>query len=270
MNIRSRLFSLSHPVVMGILNVTDDSFYDGGRYVDDASILRRAEQILSEGADIIDLGAASTKPGAPDVPLEEEWRRIGRALSLIVSHFPEAVISVDTWRSEVAERSVNAGAAIINDISGGTFDERMAEVVGRLHVPYILMHTTAKPNCMQQLTLGENPLAEIMRFFGNQIDKFKKAGCVDIILDPGFGFGKTLEQNYLLLKNLDALQVFGLPLLVGISRKSMIYKLLNTTPEGALNGTTILNTVALQKGASILRVHDVREAVEVTKVLFFL
>ena len=266
MNVNARLFSFARPVVMGILNVTDDSFFDGGRYVDDADIVRRAEQILADGAAIIDLGAVSTRPGAADVPEAEEWRRLERALSLITKHFPDAVISVDTWRSTVAERSVNAGAAIVNDISGGTFDPEMFATVGRLHVPYVLTHTTAKPDRMQQQTLGDEPLAEVLRFFGERIDALKQAGCVDIIVDPGFGFGKTLEQNYLLMENLPAFRIFGFPILVGISRKSMIYNLLKINPQSALNGTTVLNTVALRKGAAILRVHDVREAVEAMKL----
>ena len=251
---------------MGILNVTDDSFYDGGRYTNDDAVLRRAEQILSEGADIIDVGAVSTKPGAADISVEEEWQRLEKPLALIAKYFPDAVVSVDTWRADIAQRSVEAGAAIINDVSGGTFDERMAEVVGRLPVPYVLMHTTAKPDKMQQQPLGEDMLLTMMQFFARQLALFKEAGCVDLILDPGFGFGKTLEQNYFLMKNLSAFQIFECPILVGISRKSMIYKLLETSPDEALTGTVVLNTLALQQGASILRVHDVREAVEAVKV----
>lgn len=251
---------------MGILNVTDDSFYDGGRYTNDAAVLRRAEQILKEGADIIDVGAVSTKPGAADISVEEEWKRLEKPLELIAKNFPDAVVSVDTWRADIAQRSVEAGAAIINDVSGGTFDERMAEVVGRLQVPYVLMHTTAKPDKMQQQPLGENMLLTMMQFFARQLAILKEAGCVDVILDLGFGFGKTLEQNYFLMKNLSAFQIFECLILVGISRKSMIYKLLETSPEEALAGTVVLNTLALQQGASILRVHDVREAVETVKV----
>ena len=264
--VKSRLLSPSPALVMGILNVTDDSFYDGGRYTNDAAVLRRAEQILSEGADIIDVGAVSTKPGAADISVEEEWKRLEKPLDLIAKHFPDAVVSVDTWRADIAQRSVEAGAAIINDVSGGTFDERMAEVVGRLQVPYVLMHTTAKPDKMQQQPLGEDMLLTMMQFFARQLAIFKEAGCVDLILDPGFGFGKTLEQNYFLMKNLSAFQIFECPILVGISRKSMIYKLLETSPDEALTGTVVLNTLALQQGASILRVHDVREAVEAVKV----
>lgn len=264
--VKSRLLSPSPALVMGILNVTDDSFYDGGRYTNDAAVLRRAEQILSEGADIIDVGAVSTKPGAADISVEEEWQRLEKPLALIAKYFPDAVVSVDTWRADIAQRSVEAGAAIINDVSGGTFDERMAEVVGRLQVPYVLMHTTAKPDKMQQQPLGEDMLLTMMQFFARQLAIFKEAGCVDLILDPGFGFGKTLEQNYFLMKNLPAFQIFECPILVGISRKSMIYKLLETSPDEALTGTVVLNTLALQQGASILRVHDVREAVEAVKV----
>ena len=264
--VKSRLLSPSPALVMGILNVTDDSFYDGGRYTNDAAVLRRAEQILSEGADIIDVGAVSTKPGAADISVEEEWQRLEKPLELIAKNFPDAVVSVDTWRADIAQRSVEAGAAIINDVSGGTFDERMAEGVGRLQVPYVLMHTTAKPDKMQQQPLGEDMLLTMMQFFARQLAIFKEAGCVDLILDPGFGFGKTLEQNYFLMKNLSAFQIFECPILVGISRKSMIYKLLETSPDEALTGTVVLNTLALQQGASILRVHDVREAVEAVKV----
>lgn len=265
--IREQLRDFSTPWVMGILNFTPDSFYDGGRYRTDSQLLEHAEKMLQEGADVIDVGAVSTRPGAADIPAEEERGKIEHLVSLLRKEFPEAVVSVDTWRAEVAESAILAGADIINDVSGGTFDARMAEVVGRYQVPYVLMHTTAKPNCMQQQVMGENPLAEMMQFFGNQLDIFKKAGCKDIILDPGFGFGKTLEQNYFLLRNLHAFKIFEMPILVGISRKSMIYKLLETTPEHALNGTTVLNTLALLQGANILRVHDVREAVEAVKLV---
>lgn len=254
------------PVVMGILNVTDDSFYDGGRWKNDTLILQRASQIIEEGGKIIDVGAVSTRPGAIDIPEELELQRIGDTVRLIHQHFPDAVISVDTWRASVAECAVAEGASIINDVSGGTFDEQMPAVIGRLRVPYVLMHTTAKPDVMQQQPLSDQPIAEMLRFFGQQISLFKQYGCSDIILDPGFGFGKTLEQNYLILNNLHAFQIFGFPILVGVSRKSMIYKLLDTDPNGALNGTTVVHTVALQKGASFLRVHDVREAVEVVRL----
>ena len=252
---------------MGILNVTEDSFFDGGRYRTDSAVLKRAEQILSEGAAIIDIGAVSTRPGAADVSTEEEWARLQPALQQILREFPSAVISIDTWRAEVARRSVENGAAIINDISGGTFDDRMAEVVARAKVPYVMMHTTAKPAEMQLQTVTGDLWEAIFQFFDRQLSIFRAAGANDIILDPGFGFGKTLEQNYQLMNGLEKFQKYHLPILVGISRKSMIYKLLGTNPDGALNGTTVLNTIALMKGADILRVHDVKEAVEAVRIV---
>ena len=255
------------PLIMGILNVTEDSFYDGGKYTTEESILKRADQILSEGGDIIDIGAMSTRPDAMEIPESVEIDRIVKAVEVIRTHFPEAVLSIDTYRAAVAEAAVKAGADMINDISGGTFDSEMIPTIGKLQVPYCLMHTTAKPSVMQQHTEYEDILADILRFFGTQIEKLHEHHVHDIILDPGFGFGKTLEQNYFLMKNLQVFLELGYPLLVGISRKSMIYKLLDTTPEHALNGTTALNTVALMKGAAILRVHDVKEAVEVRKIV---
>ena len=252
---------------MGILNVTEDSFFDGGRYRTDAAVLKRAEQILSEGGAIIDIGAVSTRPGAADVSAEEEWARLQPALQQILREFPDAVISIDTWRAEVARRSVEYGAAVINDISGGTFDAAMAGVVAAAHVPYVMMHTTAKPAQMQLQTVSGDLWEAVFQFFDRQLDLFRAAGANDIILDPGFGFGKTLEQNYQLMNELEKFQKYHLPILVGISRKSMIYKLLKTNPDGALNGTTVLNTIALMKGADILRVHDVKEAVEAVKIV---
>lgn len=263
---KNGLLSLDKPVIMGILNVTEDSFYDGGRYTNQDSICRRASQILDEGGDIIDIGAVSTRPGAKDLSEEEEIRRIQDAVGLVRDQFPKAVISVDTWRASVAQTAIDSGADIINDVSGGTFDPDMIPTIGRLQVPYILMHTPAKPDTMQQHTEYKDILAEMLQFFGQQLEKLHQVHVHDIILDPGFGFGKTLEQNYFVLNNLDAFKVFDLPILVGISRKSMIYKLLETTPDKALNGTTVVNTLALMKGAAILRVHDVREAVEVRKI----
>ena len=263
---KNGLLSFGEPVIMGILNVTEDSFYDGGRYTNQDSICRRASQILEEGGDIIDIGAVSTRPGAKDLSEEEEVRRIREAVLLVRSQFPKAVISVDTWRASVAQTAVDSGADIINDVSGGTFDPDMIPTIGRLQVPYILMHTPAKPDTMQQHTEYKDILSEMVQFFGQQLEKLHQVHVHDIILDPGFGFGKTLEQNYFVLNNLDAFKVFDLPILVGISRKSMIYKLLETTPDNALNGTTVVNTLALTKGAAILRVHDVREAVEARKI----
>ena len=252
---------------MGILNVTEDSFYDGGKYRTEEAVLNRAAQILSEGGDIIDIGAMSTRPDAKEIAEEEECSRIEETVRIVRAKYPDAVLSIDTYRASVAEAAVKAGADIINDISGGTFDPRMIPAIGRLQVPYMLMHTPAKPAEMQQHTNYKDLLGEILQFFGQQIAKLHEHAVHDIILDPGFGFGKTLEQNYFLMKNLEVFHELGYPLLVGISRKSMIYKLLGTTPDHALTGTTALNTVALMKGAVILRVHDVKEAVETRKIV---
>ena len=265
-NISGKLMPLDPPLIMGILNVTEDSFFDGGQYLTEEAMVDRVGGMLAAGADIIDIGAVSTRPGAQDLPEQEEIDRIRRAVTLVHGRFPEAVISVDTWRASVARAAVPCGAHIINDVSGGTFDTDMIPTIGQLQVPYILMHTPEKPDTMQQHTDYEDILAEMIQFFGQQIEKLHEAHVHDIILDPGFGFGKTLEQNYFVLRNMDAFQVFDLPILVGISRKSMIYKLLDTTPDHALNGTTVVNTLALMKGAHILRVHDVKEALEARKI----
>ena len=252
---------------MGILNVTEDSFYDGGKYTTEAAVAKRAEQILSEGGDMIDIGAMSTRPNALEIPEDEEITRIVKAVKVVRKQFPESVLSIDTYRASVAKAAVEAGADMINDISGGTFDPDMIPTVGELQVPYCLMHTTSKPSDMQQHTEYNDILADMLQFFGQQLEKLHAHHVHDIIIDPGFGFGKTLEQNYFLMDNLEVFHELGLPILVGISRKSMIYKLLCTTPDGALNGTTVLNTIALMKGTDILRVHDVKEAVEVRKIL---
>ena len=266
LNIGGRLLPLTPPLVMGILNVTEDSFYDGGQYRTAEAIVKRAGEMLSAGADIIDIGAMSTRPGAADISEQEEINRIECAVRLVKERFPEAVVSVDTWRASVARAAVQNGADMINDVSGGTFDSGMIPTIGQLQVPYCLMHTPAKPDIMQQHTDYQDIIAEMLQFFGQQIEKLHEVHVHDIILDPGFGFGKTLEQNYFVLQNMDAFKVFNLPILVGVSRKSMIYKLLETTPNNALNGTTVVNTIALMKGAHILRVHDVKEAVEVRKI----
>lgn len=263
----NKKLSSTAPLIMGILNVTEDSFYDGGRYVTEREILQRAEQILAEGGDIIDIGAMSTRPNALEIPENEEISRIVSAIKLIRERFPNAVLSIDTYRASVAEAAVEAGADMINDISGGTFDPDMISVIGKLQVPYCLMHTTAKPSEMQKHTEYKDILAEMLQFFGRQLEKLHAHYVHDIIIDPGFGFGKTLEQNYFLMKNLQVFQELGFPILVGVSRKSMIYKLFDTTPDNALNGTTALNTVALMKGADILRVHDVKEATQVRKIV---
>lgn len=262
-NVRGKLLDLSKPCVMGILNVTPDSFYAESRKQSEEDILLRANEILEQGATIIDIGAYSSRPGADEVSPKEETERLTHALTIIRKAHPEAIISIDTFRASVAETCVrDYGADIINDISGGELDKNMFETVARLQVPYILMHMKGTPQNMQQDTHYDNLLADILQYFGRKIDELHELGVNDIILDPGYGFAKTLEQNYELLHEQEALLEFGQPLLVGISRKSMIYRLLGTTPQEALNGTSVLNTIALTKGANILRVHDVREAVE--------
>lgn len=267
-NVRGRLFDLSQPQVMGILNVTPDSFYSGSRMQTDAQIAARAEQIVEEGGKMIDLGAYSSRPGAADVSPEEELSRLSRALGIVRGLFPDVVVSVDTFRAEVARRCVeDYGADIINDISGGTLDEDMFPTVASLNVPYILMHMRGTPQTMQQLTDYKDVTAEVLRYFGEKVDRLHAMGVSDIILDPGYGFAKTLEQNYQLLSRQRVFEVLDLPVLVGVSRKSMICKVLGCTPEEALNGTSVLHALALQQGTHILRVHDVKEAVETIKLV---
>ena len=266
-NCKGGLIDLSKPQVMGIVNVTDDSFYDGSRCVTDDSIIARVQQQLTEGAAFIDIGAYSTRPGCADVPPEVEMERIALAMKVINGNFPDAIVSVDTFRADVAKFAVEeCGVSIINDISGGTLDERMFATVADLHVPYIMMHIKGTPQTMQQHCHYENMMDEIINFFAERVERLKLLGVNDIIIDPGFGFAKDLEQNYQLLQHLDELNVFELPMLVGVSRKSMIYKLLGNTPNDALNGTTVLNTIALTKGANILRVHDVQPAMEAIRI----
>ena len=269
LNIGGRLLSLDHPRVMGILNATPDSFYAGSRCGNDETIIaNRARAIIEEGGDMIDVGAYSSRPDATDIPLEEEWQRLDRALSVIRGLYPDAILSVDTCRAEIARRSVERhGVQIINDISGGELDKTMFETVASLHVPYILMHMRGTPQTMQQQTHYDNLMAEITGYFARRVDRLHQLGVSDIILDPGFGFSKTLDDNYLLMHRLHELQPLGLPILTGISRKSMIYKLLGSSPEESLTGTTVLNTIALMGGTHILRVHDVREAVETVKIV---
>lgn len=267
-NVRGRLFDLSQPQVMGILNVTPDSFYSGSRMQTDAQIAARAEQIVEEGGTMIDLGAYSSRSGAADVSFEEELSRLSRALGIVRGLFPDVVVSVDTFRSEVARRCVeDYGADIINDISGGTLDEDMFPTVASLNVPYILMHMRGTPQTMQQQTDYKDVTAEVLRYFGEKVDRLHAMGVSDIILDPGYGFAKTLEQNYQLLSRQRVFEVLDLPVLVGVSRKSMICKVLGCTPEEALNGTSVLHALALQQGTHILRVHDVKEAVETIKLV---
>lgn len=260
-NCSGKLIAIDRPLVMGILNITRDSFYDGGRYTTEEAVLERAEQILSEGGDIIDIGAVSTRPGASVCDGQTECEAIVSTVRPIRAHFPQAVLSIDTFRAEVARAAIDCGADIINDISGGTYDERMISTIGELQVPYVLMHTPAMPDKMQQCTHYEDILADMLQFFGRQLEKLHQQNVHDIIIDPGFGFGKTLEQNYFLLENLRVFKTLDFPLLIGISRKSMIYKKLDTTPAGALEGTLEATRTAIQNGADILRVHDVKETV---------
>ena len=261
-NCKGKLIDLSTPKVMGILNVTPDSFYDGGQYKDESSILNQVEMMLNDGATFIDVGGYSSRPGADFVGEDEELSRVIPVIRLILKHFPESIISVDTFRSEVARKSIDAGAALINDISAGQLDEDMISTVGTLGVPYIMMHMRGNPKTMQQQTDYDDLVKDINSYFAERIAMAHAAKINDIIIDPGFGFAKTLEQNYELLNKMELLLITGKSILAGVSRKSMIYKTLNTTSEKALNGTTALHMVALQKGAKILRVHDVKEAVE--------
>jgi dihydropteroate synthase len=261
-NCKGELIDISTPKVMGILNVTPDSFHDGGQYKNESSILNQVETMLKEGATFIDIGGYSSRPGADFVSENEELNRVVPVVELILKQFPETLISIDTFRSEVAKKSIEAGAAIINDISAGHLDENMIATVGQLGVPYIMMHMKGNPKTMQQQTDYDDLIKDINSYFAERIAKAHAAKINDIIIDPGFGFAKTTEQNYELLNNMELLQIVDKPILAGVSRKSMIYKTLHTTPENALNGTTALHMVALQKGAKILRVHDVKEAAE--------
>lgn len=259
---------LSEPQVMGILNVTPDSFYSASRKNTEREIVDRVKAILSEGGSMIDIGAYSSRPGADHISAEEEMDRLHNGLKILRDIAPDAVVSVDTFRADVAKMCVEEyGVQIINDISGGELDDRMFDTVAELGVPYILMHMKGNPQTMQQEPHYDDLLTEMLRYFGSKVQKLHELGVKDIILDPGFGFAKTLEHNYELMNRLQDLQVLELPMLVGVSRKSMIYRLLGSLPEDALNGTSVLNTLALLKGASILRVHDVKEAVEVVQIV---
>lgn len=251
---------------MGILNVTPDSFFDGGRHTADKSILTHTERMLSDGATFIDIGGYSTRPGAADVSEDEERRRVVSALNIIVKEFPSARISIDTFRASVAKAAVESGAAIINDVSGGELDPEMFKTVSALKVPYILMHMRGTPQTMTTLTTYSNVVKEIQNYFHEKIHRLTQAGVKDIIIDPGFGFAKTREQNFEVLGSLSVFRYLSRPILAGLSRKSLIWKTLGISADDALNGTTSLNTVALQNGASILRVHDVKEAMEVVKL----
>ncbi|WP_412561886.1 dihydropteroate synthase [Winogradskyella sp. MIT101101] len=261
-NCKGKLIDLSTPKVMGILNVTPDSFYDGGTYKDESEILKQVETMLSEGATFIDVGGYSSRPGADEVSEQEELKRVVPVVELILKYFPDTLISVDTFRSEVAKQSIEAGAAMVNDISAGKLDDNMMSTIGKLGVPYIMMHMKGNPQTMQQQTDYDDLLKDINFYFAERITAAHKAKINDIIIDPGFGFAKTLEQNYELLNHMELLQITDQPILAGVSRKSMIYKTLGTTADNALNGTTALHMIALEKGTKILRVHDVKEAVE--------
>ena len=256
------------PVVMGILNVTPDSFYSGSRCTGEEAVRRRVRQIIDEGGRIIDIGGYSSRPMADDVTAEEEWRRLASGLRIVREEAPEAIVSVDTFRASVAERCVGEyGVNIVNDISGGELDGEMIPAVARMKVPYVMMHMRGNPHTMSGLTDYEDVTADVMQFFGRKVKEAAYAGITDIIIDPGFGFSKNLDQNYELLARLECLRELGLPMLVGVSRKSMIYKLLGIEPDSSLNGTSVVNTLALLKGASILRVHDVKEAVQAVAIV---
>ncbi len=265
-NCKGNLIDLSQPKVMGILNITPNSFYDGGKYKQEIQVLNQVEKMLNEGATFIDVGAYSSKPNAEFVSEEEELCRLLPIIALLVNQFPDILLSVDTFRSQVAQKSVEAGVALVNDISAGKLDEEMIETVAKLQVPYIMMHMRGNPKTMQSLTNYEDIVKEMILYFSERIQLARSFGMNDIIIDPGFGFAKTLEQNYEVLQKLELFSTVELPLLAGVSRKSMIYRALESSPEEALNGTTVLNTIALQKGAKILRVHDVKEAVECVKL----
>lgn len=267
-NVKGRLLDLTTPQVMGILNVTPDSFYSGSRMQTQEEIAVRARQIIDEGASIIDIGAYSSRSNAEHITAGEEMNRLRTGLEIVNRNHPDAIVSVDTFRADVAEQCVkDYGVAIVNDIAAGEMDDRMFETVARLGVPYIMMHMQGTPQNMQKEPHYDNLVKEVFIYFARKVQQLRDLGMKDIILDPGFGFGKTLEHNYELMARLEEFSIFELPLLVGVSRKSMIYKLLGGTPQDALNGTTVLDTVALMKGANILRVHDVREAVEAVRIV---
>ena len=268
LKIGKKLLDLSTPKIMGIVNTTPDSFYKNSRTNTLDSILLKTEKHLNEGADFIDIGGYSTRPGASEISLEEEMQRITEPIKQIKSNFPNCIISCDTFRSQVAQIAIDQGADIINDISGGELDKEMFNVIARNKTPYILMHSKGTPKNMQYQTEYKSIFKEMINYFSSKIEQLHELGLTELILDPGFGFAKTIEQNYEILDNLEDFYFLKYPMLVGISRKSMIYKKLNSTPEEALNGTTILNTIAIKKGANILRVHDVKEAKEIIQLLF--
>jgi dihydropteroate synthase len=265
----SSVFSTKNPIVMGILNVTEDSFFDGGHYINEKKIIARCKQMLEEESSIIDIGAQSSRPGATLIQADEELLKILPIIKLLKTEIPEIIISIDTFWAKTASECIKAGAHIINDISAGEMDEDMFDTIAKLKVPYIIMHMQGTPQNMQNNPTYNNVVAEVISYFDIKIALLKNKGVEQIIIDPGFGFGKTLAHNYQLLNGLDQFNQFELPVLIGTSRKSMIYKLLATSPQEALNGTSVTNTLALQKGVSILRVHDVKEAIECIKITTF-
>lgn len=266
-NVKGELMDLSQPQVMGILNVTPDSFYADSRKQTEKDIINRIHQILDEGGTLIDIGAYSSRPDAEDVSPEEEMKRLRQGLEIVQRECPQAIVSIDTFRADVARMCVEEyGAALINDISAGDLDPNMFSTVAQLKVPYVMMHMQGNPQNMQNNPHYDNPVKEIIRYFAEKIEKLRAQGVKDLIIDPGFGFGKTLEHNYEILNKLEEFQIFQVPMLVGVSRKSMIYKLIGGGPEDALNGTTAIHAIALMKGASLLRVHDVKAAVETVRI----
>ncbi|WP_298536302.1 dihydropteroate synthase [uncultured Algibacter sp.] len=266
-NCKGKLIDLAFPKIMGILNITPDSFYDVGTYKNEKEVLHHVENMLTKGATFIDVGAYSSRPNADHVSENDELKRILPIVDLVLKEFPETILSIDTFRSEVAKQCIEAGAAMINDISAGLLDDNMLPTIAKLQVPYIMMHMRGTPQNMQQQTTYDDLVKDVLYYFSERIAAAKALGVIDMLIDPGFGFAKTLDQNYELLNKLELFKMIEKPLLIGVSRKSMIYKTLKTTAQEALNGTSVLNTIALQKGASILRVHDVKEAVECVKLV---
>lgn len=267
LNISGSLITYSQPAIMGILNVTPDSFFDGGKWQNQEAVLQQAEKMLQEGADILDIGGYSTRPGAEAVNVEMELDRTIPAIQLIKKYFPDVVISIDTFRHQVAEAAMHAGAQMVNDISAGDDDPKMFETIAAMQVPYIIMHKQGTPKTMQQSPQYQNVVLQVAQYLSEKLLKLHQLGVHDVVIDPGFGFGKTLEHNYQLMHTLSHFTWLNAPILAGVSRKSMINKVLKTSPEQALNGTTVLHTIALQNGAQLLRVHDVREAVQVRAII---
>lgn len=266
LNCKGKILQIEKPIIMGIINVTSDSFYTNSRVQNNTDILKMAEKMINDGATILDIGGQSTRPNSTEVGIDEELKKVIPAIESIKNEFPETIVSIDTYHSKVASESVNAGADMINDISGGNFDSEMLQTVSKLKAPYICMHIQGKPENMQDNPTYENICREILDYFIQKLEVFQQHSIFDVIFDPGFGFGKNMEHNFQLLKNLETFKILEKPILVGISRKSFIYKTLKTSAENALNGTTAMHMAALQSGANILRVHDVKEAVEVVNL----